>query len=107
MNRPCLDCGTPTPRSRCPKCMSQRNVERGSSTQRGYDSTWQRVRNAYIARHPLCQWTDPCPLPAVDVDHITPMRAGGTHKHTNLQSLCRPHHARKTRDDAAIYSVAI
>ncbi len=30
------------------------------------------------------------------VDHIVPLDAGGTHETPNLQSLCRPCHARKT-----------
>ena len=98
MLRPCLECGTPTRKTRCPQHTSQLNRERGSSTQRGYGSRWQRIRNAYIARHPLCEWPL-CNEPAIDVDHVRPQRAGGTHERTNLQSLCRPHHAQKTQAD--------
>ena len=102
MLRPCLECGEPTKQSRCPVHTSARNKARGSSTQRGYGATWQRVRDGYIARNPLCQEPG-CSAFAVDVDHVVPIRAGGTHKHANLQSLCRLHHARKTQADKARY----
>lgn len=101
-NRPCIECGTPSPRTRCPLHEADRNRERGSSAQRGYTNPWRRTRDAYIARHPLCEWSG-CNELAIDVDHKTPVRAGGTHRHTNLQSLCRTHHARKTRDDRGRY----
>lgn len=38
--------------------------------------------------------------PATEVDHIVPLRQGGARlDRSNLQSLCRPCHAQKTRSD--------
>lgn len=34
--------------------------------------------------------------PATDVDHVTPLRRGGTNDPANLQALCHPCHSRKT-----------
>jgi hypothetical protein len=49
VNRPCLDCGTLTPKTRCPSCSSAHNRERdqrrGSATERGYGHAY-RVRRA-------------------------------------------------------------
>ncbi|MCB1510058.1 MAG: HNH endonuclease [Hyphomicrobiaceae bacterium] len=64
------------------------------STQR-----WQRVRRRQLAREPLCR---ACTLEgqetlASEVDHITPVSAGGAaFDPANLQSLCKPHHSIKT-----------
>lgn len=72
-----------------------------TTTQRGYGADWQRVRNAYIAEHPLC--CDPMQLhtdrvvPADDVDHIIPLSEGGERlAWSNLRSVCRACHVRVT-----------
>jgi hypothetical protein len=39
-----------------------------------------------------------CALPATDVDHIEP---GDNHDASNLQALCRFHHARKSAREGA------
>ena len=36
--------------------------------------------------------------PSYEVDHIVPLALGGGHGLTNLQALCKPCHAQKTRD---------
>ncbi|WP_424217389.1 HNH endonuclease (plasmid) [Streptomyces sp. BI20] len=51
----------------------------------------------------LCQWERadtglPCYLTATEVDHIIP---GSNHGLSNLQALCRYHHAQKTAQEAA------
>jgi 5-methylcytosine-specific restriction protein A len=51
-----------------------------------------------IARHPVCAV---CGVrPAIDVDHITPLEAGGEDTIANLQGLCRQCHGRKTRRES-------
>lgn len=51
-----------------------------------------------LAEEPLCrQCKDEGRItPAVEVDHITPLRQGGTNDRSNLQPLCRRHHSQKT-----------
>lgn len=66
---------------------------RGSATRRGYGSAWQRARREALAREPRCR---ACGARATEVDHIIPLRLGGTHDLTNLQPLCASCHRRKT-----------
>jgi len=77
---------------------------RGSAAQRGYDARWRRLRDAHLAREPLCrmcQRSDRVSA-AVLVDHITPIADGGAVlDDANLQSLCRRCHDNKTATDLA------
>lgn len=63
-----------------------------------YGRTWRRVRERYIAAHPLCEkCMDRGKLtPAQEVHHILPLSRGGTHAESNLMSLCKPCHSRIT-----------
>ena len=88
---------------RCPKHRKQgfkvQDQQRGSSTQRGYGSRWQRARAAYLRRHPLCVecLKEERVVAATLVDHIIPLR--GVHRlfwdESNWQALCAPHHDSK------------
>jgi len=88
---------------RCPKHRKQgyrvQDQQRGSSTQRGYGSRWQRARAAYLRRHPLCVecLQEDRVVAATIVDHIIPHR--GDHRlfwdEGNWQALCAPHHDSK------------
>lgn len=69
------------------------DAPRPSPASRGYDATWRRIRQAHLRAEPQCR---ECGQPAVLVDHITPLRHGGTNDPANLQSLCGPCHNRKT-----------
>lgn len=78
---------------------------RPNATVRGYDSQWQRIREAKRSRDPLCEW---CKANghyriAELVDHYIPLVAGGTHGSENLVSMCRACHAKKTADDMRKY----
>jgi 5-methylcytosine-specific restriction protein A len=69
---------------------------RGSSRQRGYTSTWQKARAAYLAQHPLCVFCerDGLVTAAVVVDHVD-AHAGDQEKfwdQDNWQPLCKRHH---------------
>ena len=100
-------CGRLTDASRCPahqaardaackaaETIARRERDRGRvpCTERGYDAAWHRVRRAFIAAHPTCS----CGAPATDVDHVVPLRDGGTHDWSNLQALCHACHSTKT-----------
>lgn len=57
---------------------------------------WRKLRRWHLRRQPTCQ-APGCTKFATEVDHITPISAGGLpFDDANLQSLCTPHHARKT-----------
>jgi 5-methylcytosine-specific restriction enzyme A len=52
-------CGVLSDGTRCEahaKLQHQRDRQRrGNAADRGYDGRWQRLRDAFIASHPLCQ----------------------------------------------------
>jgi hypothetical protein len=61
MNRPCLDCGTPTTASTCPPCRARREAARdqarGGTTERSYGAQHQAERRAWairITREHIC-----------------------------------------------------
>jgi len=73
---------------------------RPSSSARGYDYAWQKVRALKLEEQPLCEVCLRAgrTTPACDVDHIQPIIAGGERlEMANLQSICRRCHNRKTR----------
>jgi len=73
--------------------MMQRHYDhfaRGYDNHRRYDENWRRIRNRYIASHPLCERCQSLGrfAEAKLVHHIKPLAEGGTHEESNLQSLC-------------------
>lgn len=72
--------------------------QRGTAAQRGYGGRWQRLRRAYLRRHPLCVHCLQAGRtePAVDVHHIVPRRNGGSDADDNLLALCHSCHSRVT-----------
>jgi 5-methylcytosine-specific restriction protein A len=78
---------------------------RGTSSSRGYDSKWRRVRLLALDRDmhvcQMCLKMKPNPIytPAQHVDHITPFNGKDDPLRLdldNLQSLCQSCHNRKT-----------
>ena len=67
---------------------------RGSSTARGYDRQWRKLRAEYLKRFPICRLC--MRSKAVLVDHIRPKMQGGTDDEYNLQPLCSRCHNIKT-----------
>jgi len=60
-----------------------------------YGRAWRRIRDRYIAAHPL---REQCAAagritPAREVHHIVPLASGGTHGEDNLLALCSPCHS--------------
>ena len=68
---------------------------RGRSDERGYDSRWQRVRERFLMRHPLCsrcQEQGRIVMASV-AHHVVPINDGGPRlDQANLRALCRDCH---------------
>jgi 5-methylcytosine-specific restriction protein A len=54
---------------------------------------WRRIREGFLKKHPFCIV---CGEAATQVDHIVPVRLGGSDDESNLQSFCIRHHSSKT-----------
>lgn len=83
------------------RCVRHLRVSRhpGISTRprahmRGYDRRWTRLRLVKLSMNPVCENGDNSP--AVEVDHVIPLRLGGRNRLSNLRSLCKSCHSRKT-----------
>ena len=75
----------------------QYDKQRGSSTQRGYGARWRQYRLHYLMAHPLCINFDECRNVSTVVDHIVPMKRGGSFwDPRNHQAMCKSCHDRKT-----------
>lgn len=73
------------------------------TNQRTRGNQWERLRQRTLAQdHGLCRACRAIGLVtlAEEVDHITPLWAGGTDAEDNRQALCRPCHAAKTAHEA-------
>ncbi len=70
--------------------------ERDRETSKRYNRSWKRIRDTYIALHPLCEecLKQGRAVPVEQVHHIVPLREGGTSAFSNLVSLCSACHAR-------------
>lgn len=112
--RPCSQAGCPVIIREGSYCQEhgqqeQQRVDqaRGTSTARGYNAGWRKLRRLVLNRQPICQ--DPFAIhkkngevvvAASEVDHIISKRAGGSNKLSNLQALCKSCHSTKTaRED--------
>ncbi len=76
--------------------------DKGTVTERGYGSPWQRLRLEILKRDDdLCQQCLKTGrlTRASHVDHIVPKARGGDDTFDNLQSLCPSCHQRKTGAD--------
>jgi 5-methylcytosine-specific restriction protein A len=68
---------------------------RDPNTRKRYGRAWKRIRDRYIAAHPLCEQCqrDGRITPAEEVHHILPLSQGGTHAEDNLMALCTSCHS--------------
>ena len=81
--------------------MQYNKYERDPATKKRYGRSWKRIRDRYIAAHPLCEECkrDDKLTPAEEVHHIAPLSKGGTHRDDNLMSLCTSCHSTITARD--------
>ena len=105
MKKPCLDCGIPSPQSRCASCSEKRLIAnpprfRGTTTQRGYGAEWQRVRRLILDRDRWICYLCNKKLSGSDatVDHIIPLSINkdlGLDP-SNLAACCRSCNSKKS-----------
>ena len=91
MRRPCLDCGTPTSRTRCTTCTRTRSRERSRARPtrqaQGYDRAYEQARaDLHLEHGPPCVWG--CGRTATTADHYPPIQAIGPH--LGLVPACQP-----------------
>lgn len=71
-----------------------------TTAERGYGSRWQRARERFLVRHPLCRHCEAAGIvtPAVEVDHVNPHKGDQAlfWSPENWQPLCSSCHAQKT-----------
>ena len=75
--------------------------DRDPAVKKRYGRAWKRIRDRYIAQHPLCEQClkQNKVTPAEEVHNILPLSRGGTHCEDNLMSLCTPCHSKITALD--------
>lgn len=69
--------------------------DRDSEKRKRYGRRWKRIRDRYIAAHPLCERCEKLGSVNVaeEVHHIKPLAQGGTNTEENLMSLCKSCHS--------------
>lgn len=73
---------------------------RATETDRLRGGAWQSLREQVLRRdNGVCVLC--CAAVATEVDHVVPLASGGSNAVTNLQSVCGPCHAAKSRAQAA------
>jgi 5-methylcytosine-specific restriction protein A len=98
---PCTVPGCPELVERAGKCRPHqreydRQRRRRAAVWSDYGQAWRRIRLDVLAEQPLCR----CGAPATEVDHIKPLRRGGTHDRTNLRAMCKRCHSSKTAGES-------
>ena len=63
--------------------------ERDPASKRRYGRAWRKIRDRYLAEHPLCEKCREAGrlTNAEEVHHIKPLSKGGTHAENNLMAL--------------------
>ena len=74
--------------------------ERSPNVNKKYGRAWKRIRDRYVAEHPLCERckAEGRLTPVEEVHHILPVSKGGTHERSNLMALCRSCHTKIHHD---------
>ncbi|MBB3142814.1 HNH endonuclease [Halomonas organivorans] len=78
------------------------NQKRQAKSGRG-GRPWRRQRDRILRRdNGLCQpcWRAGRVTPAIEVDHIVNLAAGGSGSDDNLEAICGPCHKAKTQEEA-------
>lgn len=68
---------------------------RDPATRKRYGRAWKRIRDRYVAGHPLCEQCEKAGriTPTQEVHHILPLSEGGSHDGGNLMALCTACHS--------------
>jgi len=73
-----------------------------------YGGRWEKQRRSALRRDKglcvACRESGRL-TPATEVDHVVRVADGGSDRLSNLQSLCRPCHEAKTKDENRGYSI--
>lgn len=84
------------PRFTCKPANRPREEQRGSSSDRGYDSTWYRLSKWHAKREPLCRecYFRGRKTPWELTNHVLPVRDRPDLRldRENLSSMCKAHH---------------
>lgn len=103
---PCLHPGCPAlvsrgDKGRCEKhrkgYMKTIDQNRGTATERGYDSRWSRFGEWYLNQYPLCACG--CGRGAEEIHHLTPVTGPDDprfYDESNLAGLTKACHSRET-----------
>jgi len=75
--------------------------DRDPAVRKRYGRAWKRIRDRFIASHPLCERCGKQGrlTPASEVHHVRPLSQGGGHEEANLMALCTPCHSEITARD--------
>ena len=87
------------PKSKRPYWLPKQEVMPYSTETFYHTQAWRNLRKMFITKHPLCVECQRQGIVKVGhvVDHITPISKGGAAlDESNLQTLCKRHHAIKT-----------
>lgn len=86
-------------------------TDKQTSSQRGYGYKWQKAREAYLAKHPLCVYCERegRVTAASVVDHIRPHRGDMKlfWECSNWQSLCATHHSKDKQREEGQRSIQV
>lgn len=87
----CLDCGEPSPSTRCADCTADRAPRARHDEHRSRSWKWRRLSARLRKAQPWCSLCSS--VDDLTVDHVTPLSHGGAeYDLDNLRVLCRPCH---------------
>ena len=101
--KPCLVCGTPSTKNRCPAHkVADKRPSRANRPATGSEKA--RLRRATLAGDSwTCRWCGVVDRSgrSLQADHITPLSLGGTNDLENMQALCISCHLKKSKAEQA------
>ncbi len=99
------NCGYRVPSGKQCRCQREKaaarrsahDATRPSSTERGYDADWRKVRKQFLAANPIC-CVPGCGARATEADHMQSVRERPDLRlqWTNMRAMCKTHHSRRT-----------